>query len=96
MTLRVRTSIESESIVFTVSGRIQSIQVPDLKAMLESQSSDVVLDGRDATNRPGDRPVFVNLEARGMQLRNYPPSMRQWIDQETSSLVRSAPAISGK
>lgn len=63
MTLRVRTSIESESIVFSVSGRIQRIQVLDLKAMLESQSSNVVLDVRDV--RLIDRETVLFCKSRG-------------------------------
>ena len=64
MTLRVRTSIESESIVFSVSGRIQPIQVLDLKAMLESQSSDVVLDVRDVRRIDRETVLFLQISWR--------------------------------
>ena len=97
MTLRVRTSIESESIVFTLSGRIQSNQVPDLKAMLESQSCDVVLDVRDV--RLVDRETILllaNLEARGIHLRNCPLYTREWIAQETNALLGSGAEMSGE
>jgi len=96
MILRVRASIERESIVLTLSDRIQLSQVPETEAMLDSQSC-VVLDLRDAPLVDRETIGFLaNLEARGIELRNCPPYIREWVAQETNAPLLTEPENSGE
>jgi hypothetical protein len=73
MTLRIQRSVEPESVVFTVSCRIQADHVAEQQALETSESSDcdVVLDprlvkliGRDVVR------VWARGRAEGVERRN--------------------------
>jgi hypothetical protein len=89
MTLRIQRSVERRSVVFLLTGRIQADQVPDLEALVKSESSDrdIVLDlghvklvDRDAVQFLADR------EAAGIELRNCAAYIREWITQEKNAM----------
>ena len=88
MTLRIQRSVERESVVFTLTGRIQAAQVPELLDLVRSESAaggiifdleQVKLVGRDAV-------LFLLLsEALGARLRNCSAYIREWINQERNA-----------
>ena len=88
MTLRIHKSVERERAVFTLSGRIQAAQVPELVALLRSESSPhrIVLDLEEVKLVDRDAVLFLALsEAVGAELRNCSAYIRKWIDQERNA-----------
>jgi anti-anti-sigma regulatory factor len=88
MTLRIQRSIERELVVFTLTGRIQAEQVPDLLALLRSEPSAhrIVIDLKQTKLVDRDAVLFLALsEALGAELRNCSAYIRQWINQERST-----------
>jgi anti-anti-sigma regulatory factor len=85
MTLRIQKSVGPESVVFQLVGRIQAQHVPDLLALLKSETSypGIVLDLEQVKLVDRDAVLFLALsEALGVRLRNCSAFIRQWIDQE--------------
>ena len=88
MTLRIQRSIEREIVVFALTGRIQAEQVPELLALLRSESSarGIVLDLEQVKLVDRDAVLFLALsEALGAELRNCSAYIRKWIDQERNA-----------
>jgi anti-anti-sigma regulatory factor len=88
MTLRIQRSIERELVVFTLTGRIQADQVPELLAFLRAESSahGIVLDLDQLKLVDRDAVLFLALsEALGAELRNCSAYIRKWIDQERNA-----------
>jgi anti-anti-sigma regulatory factor len=88
MTLRIQRSVERERVVFTLTGRIQAAQVPELLALLRSESSPhrIVLDLEQVKLVDRDAVLFLALsEALGAELINCSAYIRKWIDQERSA-----------
>jgi hypothetical protein len=92
MTLRIQRSVERRSVVFILTGRIQVDQVPDLEALLKSESSDrdIVLDLRHVklVDRGAVR-FLARREGAGTELRNCSAYIREWITQENNAMQRS-------
>jgi hypothetical protein len=89
MTLKIQRSVERRSVVFILTGRIQVDQVPDLEALLKSESSDrdIVLDLRHV--KLVDRGAVRFLSSRegaGTELRNCSAYIREWITQEKNAM----------
>lgn len=85
MTLRIQRLVESERVVFKLTGRIQSEQVPELLVLLRSESSPhgILLDLEQVQLVDRDAVLFLALgEARGAELRNCSGYIREWINQE--------------
>jgi anti-anti-sigma regulatory factor len=92
MTLRIQKSVERRSVVFILTGRIQRDQVPDLEALLKSESADrdLVLDLRNVKLVDRDAVQFLaSSEAAGTELRNCSAYIREWITQEKNAMQRS-------
>ena len=88
MTLRIQRSVELELVVFTLTGRIQAEQVPDLLALLRSEPSThrIILDLKQTKLVDRDAVLFLALsEALGAELRNCSAYIRQWITQERNT-----------
>lgn len=88
MTLRILKSIEHERVIVALTGRIQAVQVPELLALLRSESSahGLVLDLEQVKLVDRDAVLFLALsEALGTELRNCPTYIRKWIDQERNA-----------
>jgi hypothetical protein len=91
MTLKIQRSVERRAVVFILTGRIQAEQVPDLEALLKSESSDrdIVLDLRQVKLVDRDAVQFLaGREAAGAELRNYSAYIREWITQEKNAMQR--------
>lgn len=89
MTLRIQRSVEQQVVVFTLVGRLQAEHLPELLALLtsESEQSDVLLDLKHM--KLVDREVvrfLVQSEAGGARLRNCSAYIREWINQEQTAM----------
>jgi len=75
----------------TLTGRIQADHVPDLEALMKSESSDrdIVLDLRHVKLVDRDAVQFLaSREAAGTELRNCSAYIREWITQEKNVMQR--------
>jgi anti-anti-sigma regulatory factor len=85
MTLRIQRSVEQERVVFTLTGRIQAEQVPELLTLLRSEpmARGIVLDLEQVKLVDRDAVFFLALsETLGAKLRNCSAYIQKWIDQE--------------
>jgi hypothetical protein len=88
MTLKIQRSVEREQVVFTITGRIEAVQVTELLALLRSESSalGIVLDLEQVKLVDRDAVLFLALsETLGAQLRNCSAYIRKWINQERNA-----------
>ena len=94
MTLRIQRSVESDLVVFKLTGRIQAAEVPELLTLLRSESSrhPILMDLTDVKLVDRDAVLFLALsEATGAKLRNCSAYIREWITQEKSAMNRNKP-----
>ena len=81
--LRITRTANGE-VVFKLSGRIETENIAELKALLGAETSGrhVLLDLNDLTLVDQDVVSFLrNSEVDGIELRNCPPFIRAWIAQ---------------
>lgn len=83
---QVRRSENQGLVSFTLSGRIEEEQVVELQRLLEVEaagnSKSVVLDLADVRLVYREAVKFLaNCEAGGVELRNCPPYVREWIEK---------------
>jgi anti-anti-sigma regulatory factor len=77
--------IANGEVVFTVSGRIDSENVDELKALFASEAKGrgIVLDLKDLTLVDRDTVRFLErCEADSIKLKNCPAYIREWITRE--------------
>jgi anti-anti-sigma regulatory factor len=85
MTFRIETTARGGCTIFTLSGRIQTPAIAELRKLFESQTDDagIVLDLKAVSLI--DRDVmhfFARCEADGVKLENCPSYIREWIERE--------------
>src|ERR1700759_775428 len=77
-----RRSLEGDGVTFTLSGRIEEEQVTELKTLLESEAGSIVLDLADVRLVHREAVKFLlKCEDDGIQLRNCPSYVREWIEK---------------
>ena len=72
-------------VVFKVSGRLDAENLGDLKALFNSEANGrrIVLNLLELTLVDGDAVRFLEgCEAEGIELRNCPTYVREWITRE--------------
>jgi anti-anti-sigma regulatory factor len=79
---------DGESVVLSVSGRIQAADLAELQKLLESEAGhhSLVLDLREV--KLVDRDVvrfLLSCEAKGVKLTNCPAYIREWIEREAGT-----------
>jgi len=82
--LRVQRSAD-EQVVFRLSGRIDTKDIAELEALLESEGKDrpIVLDLKDVTLVNGDAVSFLDrCETDSITLTNCPAYIRVWITRQ--------------
>jgi len=88
MTCRIdRLLIEHDRVVLRVSGRIATEDLEVVRAALEQEGGTVAIDLSEVALV--DRAVVKLLaasEANGIELRNCPAYIREWIARERTSL----------
>ena len=83
MTLRIERSARERFTVFTLSGRMEAEQVPELKELLDRDYRNIILDLRDVRLADRDAVRFLKgCEADGMKLENCPLYIREWMGRE--------------
>ena len=73
------------SVVFTLSGRIETADVTELQRLfeLESTSRHLVMDLNDVALADRDAVSFLmRCEENGIRIENCPPYIREWIERE--------------
>jgi hypothetical protein len=85
-----RLVIERGLVVLRISGRITGDDVDVLRAAIDQEGGAVVIDleevglvDRAAVN------LLVFSEGRGIELRNCPPYIREWVDRERAPTRRT-------
>ncbi len=69
--------------MFTLSGRMEAEQVPELKELFDRDYRNIILDLRDVRLADRDAVRFLRgCEADGMKLENCPAYIREWMDRE--------------
>ena len=74
-------------VVFKLSGRIESQNIAELEALLSAERSGchIVLDLSDLTLVDQEVASFLRYcEADGIELKNCPAYVREWMKQEKS------------
>ena len=78
--LKIQRSEDHGLAIFSVSGRIGELQVSELQRVLDAEGAHTALDleevklaGREAVR------FLAACEARGIQLKNCPSYIREWI-----------------
>jgi len=70
---------------FSLSGRIQPEHLAELRALLHVEHRQVILDLKEVTLVCCDAVRFLKLcESHGIELRNSPAYVREWILRERS------------
>jgi len=83
MTLRIERSTRQRFAVFTLSGRMEAEQVPELKELFDRDYRNIILDLRDVRLADRDAVRFLRgCEADGMKLENCPAYVREWMNRE--------------
>jgi hypothetical protein len=83
MTLRIERSARQGIMVFTLSGRMKTEEVAELKALFATDYRSIVLDLRDVRLADRDAVKFLrDCEADGMKLENCPAYVREWMERE--------------
>jgi predicted metal-binding protein len=83
MTLRIERSTRQRFTVFTLSGRMEAAQIPDLKELFDRDYRNIILDLGDVRLADRDAVRFLRgCEADGMKLENCPAYVREWMDRE--------------
>ena len=73
----------AEITVFTLSGRMEAAQVPELKELFDRDYRNIILDLRDVRLADRNAVRFLrSCEADGMKLENCPAYVREWIGRE--------------
>lgn len=83
--LRIQKSTERNKVVFSLSGRIEAEDVPELQRLCRSEADDhnLVFDLGDVRLVNRDAIKFLaDCEAGGTKLRNCPAYVREWIAKE--------------
>jgi hypothetical protein len=84
MTFRIDRLVSEENpIVFRVCGRVDSECLNTLKELIEAENAKIVLDLSEVMLAGRDGATFLAVcELQGIELRNCPPFLREWVDKE--------------
>jgi predicted metal-binding protein len=83
MTLRIERSGRERFTIFTLSGRMETEHVVELKELFDHDYRNIILDLQDLRLADRDAVRFLRgCEKDGMKLQNCPEYVREWIDRE--------------
>lgn len=85
--LRIRSTSNSETL-FTVSGRMDSANLVELKNLIDAETADrpMALDLKELILVDRDAVTFLKrCESKGIELRNCSAYIREWITREKAS-----------
>lgn len=82
--------------VFHVYGHVQSEHVSTIEELVAREDGQVELDLTEITLADRDTVSYLALcEMRGIELKNCPPFLRDWVTEEQLRRAADAPAQSG-
>jgi anti-anti-sigma regulatory factor len=79
------TRVSNGEVIFKLSGQLGGESIGELEALISTETSDrrIVLDLKDLRLVDQDIVSFLkHREADGIQLKNCPPYIREWITGE--------------
>lgn len=80
-----RRLIDPDLAILSISGRIAERDVDTLRSLLEQEKRVVAIDLKDVLIVGCEAIKFLALsEAHGIELRNCPPYIREWITKEAA------------
>jgi anti-anti-sigma regulatory factor len=81
--LKILRSTDGRLVVFSLSGRIEAEHRAELQALLDAEKDSVVLDLKEVTlvDR-GTIEFLARCQADGIELRNCPAYIREWLERE--------------
>ncbi len=82
--LRIQSTVNRETL-FTVSGRMDSTNLIELKNLIDAETADrpMALDLKELILVDRDAVTFLKrCESKGIELRNCSAYIRQWITRE--------------
>ena len=83
MTLRIERSTRGGFTVFTLSGRIRTEQVAELRELFDTDYRNIILDLQDVRLADRDAVKFLRrCQADGMKLENCPAYVCEWMERE--------------
>jgi anti-anti-sigma regulatory factor len=83
MVLRIEKVSDGPETVLLLSGRIESEQVQELKSQIDGSTQGILLDLKQVRLIDLDAAHFLAVcETKGIELRNCPPYVREWILSE--------------
>ena len=81
--IRIETSERWDIVTFTLSGRIQAEDLPEVKRLTESYSKPVVLDLTGIKLVDSEVITFLaNFERDNATITNCSPYIREWVRRE--------------
>ena len=81
--LKIERFLRGELIVFVLSGRIESENLPQLEALTSAERSRFVLDLKEVNLVSRDAVKFLTrCEENGAVLQDCPPYVREWMAGE--------------
>ncbi|HXU39006.1 MAG TPA: hypothetical protein VN937_21810 [Blastocatellia bacterium] len=85
MTIRIQQTTEGQCTILRLSGELVSSQREALLEEIESNNNTIALDLEEVTLVDLDIvQLLARCEAKGVELLNCPPYIREWISRETS------------
>jgi len=93
MTCKIQLLATGEkAVVLRVSGRMREEHVSVVKDLIERQSGAVALDLTEVTLVAREAVTFLAAcELKGVELRNCPPFLREWINREQLGIAAETP-----
>jgi len=85
MAFRIETATRGGFTVFTLSGRIETPAIAELRRLFDLQTNyrDIVVDLKDVSLVGRDVMGFrARCEADGVKLENCTPYIREWMERE--------------
>ena len=80
MVLKIEKVSDGPNVLLRLSGRIESQQVQELKALIDGSKKRFIFDLEHVRLVDLDAVHFLAVcEAMGIELRHYPPYVREWI-----------------
>ena len=80
-----RRVIDQDLLILRISGRIAELDVDTLRSLLVQEDRVVAIDLKDVAIVGCEAIKFLALhEAHGVELRNCPPYIREWITREAA------------
>jgi hypothetical protein len=89
--LKIVRSVNSEAVVYFLSGRIDEEHLAELQAALDAETLPIKLDLKEVTR--ADRevvPTLARWQAAGIEFSNCPAYLRNWISQTKKASPKSS------